>query len=441
MRGRKTAPRSVLPAINKLQDVSATLTSVTFIQQPVRKIHARSILVPLVASLLILAVRGVEPVTDSAGGPPPAGVTLHLPAWYVVLSPLSRLLDALSILSTAQSIAVFVSVAALAAVFTLARQSSGRRSAPARVAIALAVTIIALAAIEAAVVFAPRPMAQLRSSDPDVMIVDFHSHTGASHDVRKSFTHEDNRDWHRGAGFHVGYISDHVKFDGAVAARAGNPARAGDGTSLLTAVEGRYHRIMSTIVFGLTERDTALLNKRGNVLSHATASGRPPVSIIALPNRNLDSVTAGILDSLENFRAIELVDAAPRGLAQLDREEEKVREIASRLGLVLVAASNNHGWGRTAAAWNLVRVPGWRALPPEEAGLKIEDRLRAADSSSISIVRRLRPSVHGPEVVATLPIVLYQSVATLTGAERLVWILWLWSLALVPLARRSRGRP
>ena len=410
------------------------LIFVTFNPFTVPQIRARSLLIPLVLSLLLLSVRGVSPITDSAGGPPPAGVTLHLPGWYLASSPVSRLLDAMSILSTAQSIAVFATLAVIVVAVTLLRRTS--RPLWKRIAIALALLLLTLGAFEAAVVFAPRPMAQLRVNDPDVVIVDFHSHTGTSHDVRKSFTHEDNRDWHRGAGFHVGYISDHVKFDGAVAARAGNPARAGDATSLLTAVEGRYHKIMSTIVFGLDERDTALLNKRGNVLSHATASGRRPVSIIALPNRNLDSITVGILDSLENFKAIELVDAAPRGLAQLDREEQKVREIASRLGLVLVAASNNHGWGRTAAAWNLVRVPGWRSLPPDEVGLRIEDRLRAADSSSIEIVRRLRPGVHGIAVAGTLPVMLYQIVGSLTSVERVVWILWLWTVVLVAIRRR-----
>ena len=400
--------------------------------------RSRAFLIPLALSVAVLAVRGLSPIAGSDGGALPAGATLQLSALYIVLSPLSRLLDAMSILSTAQSIAVFALLTVIVLAVALLQRTPRRSSKPKRVAIIMAAFVVSLAALEAAVVFAPRPMAQLHVADSAIVVVDFHSHTGTSHDVRKSFTAEKNRAWHRGAGFHIGYISDHVKFDGAVAARARNPRLAGEGTSLLTAVEGRYHKIMSTIVFGLTERDTALLNKRGNVLSHATASGRPPVSIIALPNRNLDSVTAGMLDSLENFKAIELVDAAPRGLAQLDREEERIREIASRLGLVLVAASNNHGYGRTAAAWNLVRIPGWRSMPPEEVGLLIEDRLRAGDTASIDIVRRLRPRLHGAAVAGTLPVMLYQIVASLTGAERLAWIVWIWMLTLVLLVRRLR---
>ena len=401
----------------------------------------RTLLVPIVLSLLILAVRGLSPITGSAGEPPPQGVSLHLPAWYVALSPVSRTLDALTILSTAQSIAVLVTLAGITLVVTVVRASRKRVWTWKRVGFSLGLLLLALAAIEAAVVFAPRPMAGLRVSDESTVVIDFHSHTGASHDVRKSFSAEDNRAWHRGAGFHVGYISDHVKFDGAIAARAKNPLLAGQGTSLLTAVEGRYHRIMSTIVLGMTERDTALLDKRGNVLSRATASGRPPVTIIALPNRNLDSVTVGSLDSLENFKAIELIDAAPRGLAQLDREETRIREIASRLGLVLVAASNNHGWGHTAAAWNLMSIPGWRDMPPEVVGLIIEDRLRSGDTTSVTIIRRLRPGLHGAAVAGTLPVVAYQTIGSLTTAERFVWIAFVWLAWLTILLSRSSRKP
>ena len=394
----------------------------------------------MLATLALLLVRGVPPIVDSrsawfratGGGQVTGFASADYPAlWlspaYVAMSPVSRVLDALSLLSTAQSVAVFVTLAAIVLAVVAVRRNPGSRPLWQRASISLVVLMLILAAIEAAVVLLPRPMAQLRVADPDVVRIDFHSHTGASHDVRKSFSAEDNREWHRGAGFDIAYISDHVKFDGVIAARARNPQRAGEGTSLLSAVEGRYHKIMSTIMLGLTERDTALLNKRGNLLPGATASGRPPLTIVALPNRNLDSVTAESLDSLPRFRAIELVDAAPRGLAQLDREEAKVRDLASRLGLVLVAASNNHGWGRTAAAWNLMRIPGWRAMPPDSVGILIEEKLREGDPSSVTIIRRTRPGLHGAAVAGTLPVLTYQIIGSLTTAERLLWVLIVWT--------------
>src|SRR5688500_10675882 len=77
------------------------------------KIRVRRVALPLLLSIALVAVSGVQSVTDSHGGPAPHGGTLELSTTYVALSPLSRTLDSLSLLSTGQSIALFVSVALL----------------------------------------------------------------------------------------------------------------------------------------------------------------------------------------------------------------------------------------------------------------------------------------------------------------------------------------
>ena len=331
--------------------------------------------ITLAVALFALATRE-SVVTGPYGDAPPRGVTLELSTSYVIISPISRLLDALTLLSTPQTIAFFAAIALIVVAALTLSTRPRRRPAWQRISLGLLAVVAITAILEAAAAFAPRPMARLRVANPEVVTVDFHSHTGASHDVRKSFTAEDNRQWHRAGGFDVAYVTDHVRFRGAVAARSRNPAIAGNGVSLLSGVEGRYHRIMSTVMLGLSEADTALLDRRGNLLPGTPFSGLPPVTIVALPNRNLDSVTAESLDSLPRFAGIELVDAAPRGLGQLDRDEDEVRRIAATLRLMLVAGSNNHGYGRTVAAWNLMSIPGWRT--PKTA------RVSRASSSSAS---------------------------------------------------------
>ncbi len=383
--------------------------------------HATALSVALVA----LAGR-VESVTDSLGNSVASTVPVELPYSYLVFSPFSRILDALTLLSTQQTVALLVSAALLVLLWSAIRSG---RPLPRRRALAAACFLVATLALEAAAAFLPRGMAAIAALNPDFVIVDFHSHTGISHDVRERYDAEMNRHWHRSGGFNIAYVTDHVKFAGAVAARSGNPTRAGDGTSLLTGVEGRFHRIMSTIVLGISETDTLLLNKRGNLLPGAVSAGIPPVTIIALPNRNLDSVTTQLLDSadaLPNLAAIELIDAAPRGLAQFDREEAGIRRVADELGLFLVAASNNHGYGRTVAAWNLMNVPGWRTRAPEEVGRLIEQQLRERRSGAVQIVKRTRPRVHGIASAATLPVVAWQTLGSLTIIERVVWLAWIW---------------
>ncbi|HEX6575577.1 MAG TPA: hypothetical protein VF042_11455 [Gemmatimonadaceae bacterium] len=396
----------------------------------------RRFIYPIIVTVAILAFGGRVPsLVDSPRGPASVGVELFLPTSYVVLSPFSRILDALTLLSTAQAIALLVTIAAIVIAFTVRK---GWR----RLLIAVAITVVSLGALEAAAVFLPRPMAALRATDPNVVRIDFHSHTGTSHDVRKSFTVEDNREWHRSGGFDIAYVTDHVKFDGAEQGELRNPKTAGAGTSIITGMEGRYHKIMSTIVLGITRADASLLDKRGNILPGELRSPRPVVSIIAIPNRNLDSLSAKVLDSvvaLPNLRAIELIDAAPRGLAQLDREEAKIRRVAANLNLALIAGSNNHGWARTVAGWNLMTLPGWQSMPPDTVAARIESAL-ISNRGPVKLVHRTRPSLYGAAIAATLPVVAYQSIGMLTMPERLSWIAWTWIIALFAISRKRQTK-
>ena len=397
----------------------------------------RKLILPVALMLAVLGLGGRVPtLVDRPAGAEAAGVNLTLSTGYVVISPISRALDALTLLSTQQSIALFVTIAAIVVIWLMLRRASLKR-----IGLAVATALVIIGILEAAAAFLPRPMASLTASDPDLVRIDFHSHTASSHDVRKSFSVEDNRAWHRAGGFDVAYITDHVKFDGAEAATARNPRIAGDGVSLVTGMEGRYHRIMSTVVLGITSLDSANLNSRGNILPGDLRSPRQPVTIIAIPNRNLDSLSARVLDSvvaLPNLSAIELVDAAPRGLAQLDREEAKIRKLAADLRLALVAASNNHGYGRTVAGWNLMRIAGWRGMSPDSLAASIENQLRS-NRQGVRIVHRTRPWVSGYEAAATLPLVIHQTVGGLTLPERMSWIAWILGISGITFALRRRS--
>jgi hypothetical protein len=137
---------------------------------------------------------------------------------------------------------------------------------------------------------------------------------------------------------------------------------------------------------------------------------------------------------------MELVDAAPRGLGQLDREEPRLRSVAARHNLVLVSASNNHGWGHTVASWNLMTIPGWRKLSPDSLQAAIELPLRERRTDAVTIVMRLRPATHGAMLPFVLPVAAYQIVASLTFPERLCWLAWIWIFTLFLMLRRRSSR-
>jgi hypothetical protein len=375
------------------------------------------------------AVFARAPIHDAVTGATPSGVKLALSPLYVLLSPLSCVLDTIGLLSVGQHIAFGVSVILFG--MLVAR----RRGLLVGGAIALAVLLVLYAS--AAVL--PRPMAKIVVSDPGVVVVDFHSHTNASEDARHGFSPEDNREWHRRGGFDAAYISDHRSFAGAEAGRSRNPAHAGDGTVLLSAYEGRYLGTFE-IFLSLTRVDSArLMNARRWLREGKLQSGRVPRSVVALPGPLMD-VQGEERDHAPHIAAIEISDGSPRGLSQTDRDRLAIIRRADSLGIALVSGTNNHGWGRVIPAWTLVNIPNWRALAPDSLGAAIEAAVSGAPRSAIRVVERQRPTVASPvAMIFTAPATIAQLLATLTTAERLAWLIWIWAAWLI--WGRWRRRP
>lgn len=405
------------------------------------------------ALVLATALVPVSALRAERDGAAAADVTLATPAVYVAISPFARLADVLCVLSTAQHAALAVTLLVVAAAWKVARrcpQASALRTC-ARASGACALSLVAFVVLLAGAVFAPRPMASLVAQDADEVRVDFHTHTNASHDVPGWFTPERRRAWHTDAGFDVAYVSDHKRVAGALAAAHGNPARAGTGLSVLPAIESWWNGI-HVIVLGTSALDPAFRadEQVDRALPAAIASGRLagrplPVVLAAIPDDVLRALTPAARDSAPWLRGVEVADGAPRAIAQRDRERAAITERAAALGILPVAATNHHGWGRTAVAWNLVRVPGWQALTPEALGTRIEDVLRRGDAGALRVVTRARPQVAAAgaprlaSLVATLPALVWQVAAELDTPERAVWLLWLWAPALLTLMWHRRS--
>ena len=387
----------------------------------------------------------------------PSPVALSLPPAYVMLSPLARAADALCLLSTAQHVAVLATVVAVAVALrvTAARrrvwvdgvQIRERRSvarAFGAECAAAGLTLAFLLLAYAAALLGPRPMAGLGVSDPDLVRVDFHSHTAASHDVPAWITPGWRRAWHAAAGYDLAFVSDHRAIAGGTVT-AGNPRRAGDGLSLLPALEARLGTV-HVIVLGVTPADSALLpeDHMEQVLPRlehdgTLASGARPITIATIPDPVFDVLTPAARDGAAALRAVEVADGAPRGYAQTDREGAAIAARAAALGILPVVASNHHGWGRTTAGWNLVRVPGWRAMTPERAGAAVVDAVRSARRDLVTPVLRARVTVpndpwpRAAALVLTVPAVFWETVRELAAAERIAWLAWI-ALATVATA-------
>lgn len=400
----------------------------------------------LVAGLVILslALPSRPSVVSALTGEPLAGVTLHLPPAYVLLAPLCGVIDYLTVLTPMQHAAVLGTLLAIFLGWRLLRRRRSRGLLR-RVAIETGATVGFLGAVFGFYAFGilgPHPMARLVVDDPDVVVVDFHSHTLSSHDGRKSFTAERNRAWHREAGYDVVWITDHDSIRAAIEAARHNPARAGDGTVVLPGREVRYVGQHVAVLGSLDPRLGPAAGTGGVVDPGAPCTGWP-VLIQTIPN-NLDNIPpAECTAKGAGVRAIELVDGDPRGLAQGERERARILHLADSLDIALVAVSNLHGWGRTAPGWSLVTVPGWRAMSPEEVGVRIVDVLRTKGRDAVQVVSVRRPSRPLEGVgAAALPVVTFLDfVARRSRAERLSWLAWLSLAVVVGVARRARRRP
>ena len=370
------------------------------------------------------------PLRDLVTDGPAVSAELSRPTSYVVFAPASNLLDALTLLSLPQHLAVGATVIGMFAVWRIKRaRRAGRNHGDARrsgwraeVRAAL-LGLGAVVAVYGAMAAAPRPMAGLRLDDTSLVAVDFHSHTDASHDARPGFTADENRSWHRAAGYGAAYISDHHSFRGVDVALATNPAMAGDTTMLLPALEATYQD-QHVIVLG-SAHDAGTAPVRQWVEDRATV-GEDAGLILTIPSTIAHFEHPGA-QTPARVLGIEISDGGPQGLAAGDRKRATILVLADRLDAALVTGSDNHGWGRTAAAWSVMTLPGWRGMSADSLDARIRDVLERDGRRGVRPIGRTRAVGNNvPAVLATVPVAAWTMLRTLSWPERLSWIAWCW---------------
>ena len=400
-----------------------------------------------VAALVLASVLFPAPALwDAATHAPVPFARLELPWAYLVGAPLFGLWDSMSALALSQHYAVLASLVGLY-VLRRAFGSRTRRGPLRRVVAEVAHGVLALVlllAFYAGAMLLPRPMTGVGLDDPSLVAVDFHSHTNHSHDGWRLFTASKNREWHEGAGFGAAYVTDHYTWAGVDDALPANPDRAGDRTVLLSGAELRL-RDRHTNVLGDRERyvfalDSTWHHLDPDSLAAGQARGGPtPTMLYTIPGP-LDAIVSLGPGSPAGVVGVELSDGAPRGLEQVRAERRRILELADSMDLAVVAGANLHGWGRTAVAWSVMEVPGWRDMAPAQLGEAIEAGLHRERRAATVVVERRMPYHEGSRIrlAATLPWLLWEHFRMLAPAERVSWLAWA-ALAFA-LARASRAR-
>jgi hypothetical protein len=405
--------------------------------------------IPWTAVLLTLlvgvtALVPVDPIRDAAtlGVMPDARLERSLA--YAILGPVSSMFDAMTLFSVQQIIGFTI----WAIVLYVAWRIVFRRPVGAvREAVYGVAAFASLLAIYALAVLMPRPMAKLVKTRSDIIAVDFHAHTQYSHDGRPGWSAKDVQDWHTASGYDIAYITDHRTMEGALEGTRLDSGMVGQETktTILPGLEAFFHGEHVNILNagaryrGLTTPDLVSINDTS--LAYASIiPGVEPVLIETIPG-NLDMIIPHTGNSSAGVRAIEIVAGSPRGMTQVKRERDRILRVADSLNLALVAGSDNHGWGKTAPGWTLMRIPGvWRTYAPDSLANLIDDIIRQSGRRGTLVAERTTASASPVALAFTMPVVLWTVTRTLAPPERVAWLAWIWIPVLAGWLTRRRKR-
>jgi hypothetical protein len=404
-------------------------------------------LISVVALVALSALFARDPLRDAATFANLVEVSLRRPTGYLLLAPVSNILDTLTLLSLRQHIALLVTILVCYVVWwwffgraQLATLAPNRRAL--REVSRIGVGLVVIIGVYVVGMIMPRPMASIEAVT-DIIVIDFHAHTKFSHDGRPDWTPEDVRAWHRAAGFDVAYITDHRTFEGARDAWANNPTAAGTATVLLPGIEvvwrGEHVNVLDAdrMFRGLLTETLRDIDE--NALGIASSLPQnEPVLIETFPG-DLSKVIPAAGPGTGGVRAIEIIDGAPKGLGQTRRERAQIIQLADSANLALVAGSNNHGWGRTAAGWTLMFIPQWRGATPEQLSAGISKAIRGGGRRATRVVERyVADTETGLALPLTVPLVTWGMLRTMSNDERIVWLAWTAALYLLWRVRRAR---
>ena len=307
------------------------------------------IAIALVVLLLVTAIHPLPPLVDAITGSAPGDVDLDRPALYVLFAPLSDTLDALTFFGLARA-QWFLAVWAL----VLAAWGAWRPGTRSRRVVRALLGPVGLVALAGAAALLPRPVPRLTAADSASTILDYHAHTDASHDGRPGWTLGRLAEWHERQGFEASYVTDHnVIFDGSL------PAPPFTSVRLLPGVEWSVYK-QHVVAIGPVEplaRDSFNATTARMLRIFAAIERQGALGIASLPEywrNHRDDLGAFVLAGADGF---EIVNCAPKALSFPSDARREVLALAASHDLLVVGASDNHGWGQVTCVWNVSR-PG-----------------------------------------------------------------------------------
>jgi hypothetical protein len=397
-------------------------------------------------TLLLLGARltAVPALTDPVSGPAPPGLHLATPPVYLALAPLFTLWDGASMLSMSRLRGLLIGLALLYLLWRSWRALRPRRGHSLMGELrTLAVSLVLFLAFLITGAVWHRPMLALAGVEPGELVVDFHSHTNVSHDVRntwmRGFDTEANRRWHNRAGFDAVFITDHNTVAGL---KVHN--QTPDQPVVCPGIEVSAWRSHIVLLGDSLPVDRSRYNRSLDALLtllRVSGSAYGALSVASLPEyrRNhwgrLDTLVAAGLDGFE------IVNAAPKANEITRTDRDSVIKVARSRNRFVVGVSDSHGWGATSMVWNLVRVTGTQT-GSDRCGAVLRRLQDGFGAVQVIERHRFRPDDWWPMWLTPVGLV-WETWRSMGWPLTAAWIAWIWVLAGVGAMSRRRvgGKP
>jgi len=374
-------------------------------------VRRHPIALALTTLLVLSALWPLPSLLDAVTGAAPGDADLTRPFLYLLMAPLTNLLDALTFLSLARAQALVATWMVALALWGLLRPGSWRLRMG-RAALGIGTMLFLVGATLAL----PRPVPRLVTADSSAVVLDYHAHTAASHDGRKRWTAADLADWHAAQGFQASYVTDHNLL---FTQRVEQPIR------LLPGVEWSVYRqhVVALSPATAIDRDSFSRDTPAMLRLFAELHRQGSLGIASLPEywdhhrEDLDAFVAAGVDGFE------IVNCAPKGLAFPSQARRDILDLAGPNDLLVTGASDNHGWGKVTCVWNVTH--------PGEQGFKANHVF----ARPLALAQGDLPAWNA---AVTQPWLMLRG---LSGSERVSWLTWIAVVTLYLAQPRRQGQP
>ncbi|OYV73149.1 MAG: hypothetical protein B7Z72_03145, partial [Gemmatimonadetes bacterium 21-71-4] len=399
--------------------------------------------VPLVLSACVVAAQlfPLNPLVDVVAWTPPASARLTYPLFHVVFAPFTLLADWLNGGSTRDLTGFAVwSVAAYALIRLFARPAPRPRRA-ARESLYAVAFVVAMAAFVGWGYWLRRPIPRLVARDPDALVLDIHSHTALSHDGRKGFGAAQNAAWHARAGFDVAFVTDHNVFGAAKAWRLEAPAHRPvllDGEEI--SLSGIHVLALGTTGVIANRPYDASWDSTGALVRRLHADSVFLVPTLPEDWRRHTGAEFGQLSEW-GVDGFEIWTSTPQAMSMPPSGRRTVIAWSRLENRPVFGSTDMHGYGNAASVWNVVRLPGWRAMGAAALQAAILARLRTGGMAANQVVA-LRRWLPGTRMGSAfdVPINLALLLRTASRPHALALLGWIWVLPALAVLRRGSRR-